>query len=150
MIQFIRQERIAESIVEKSIDVLVVMRRPVRAIETANKTADAHIDKVVGVPLVLQRQTPTIQTEQKTIEVPQITCLEPLVDVPVVTQQTAEIPLIDRIRDVLVALQRPVRNVPTVQKTTEVPCRRYARCDAQTAFHDSSGAEKRWKLHESS
>ena len=38
-----------------------------------------QIDKVVGVPVVWQRQAPTIQTD-----VPQIQCLEPLVDVPVV------------------------------------------------------------------
>ena len=43
---------------------------------------------VLEMPVVGQRQALNIQTEQKTMDVPQIQCLEPLVDVPVVTQQT--------------------------------------------------------------
>ena len=49
---------------------------------------------VLEIPVVGQRQALNIQTEQKTIDVPQIQCLEPLVDVPVVTQQTVEIPVV--------------------------------------------------------
>ena len=56
-------------------------------------------------------------TEQKTTDVPRIRCFEPLVDVPVVTQQTAEIP-------VVMLKQLPVmmrRQIPLVQKMVEVP-----------------------------
>ena len=45
---------------------------------------------VLEMPLVGQRQALNIQTEQKTMDVPQ--CLEPSVDVPVVTQQTTRNP----------------------------------------------------------
>ena len=47
---------------------------------------------VLEMPVVGQRQALNTQTEQKTMDVPQIQCLEPLVDVPVVTQQTTRNP----------------------------------------------------------
>ena len=71
-----------------------------------------HIDKVVGVTVVGQRQALNIHTEQKTIDVPQIQCLEPLVDVPVVTQQTAEIPVV---------MLKQVPTLQRIQKKVEVP-----------------------------
>ena len=98
-----------------------------------------QIDKVVGVPVVWQRQALTIQTD-----VPQIQCLESLVDVLVVTQQPAEIPVVipkqvptfqkiqntahdpqlqycDKVVEVPVAMQRPVPSVQTALKIVEVP-----------------------------
>ena len=67
---------------------------------------------VLEIPVVGQRQALNIQTEQKTIDVPQIQCLEPLVDVPVVTQQTAEI---------LVVMLKQVPTLQRIQKMVEVP-----------------------------
>ena len=67
------------------------------------------------MPVVDQRQTPTIQTEQKTTDVPQIQCFEPLVDVPVVPKQTAEIPVV-MLKQVPVMMRR---QIPLVQKNPE-------------------------------
>ena len=66
-----------------------------------------------------QRQTPTIQTEQKTTDVPQIQCFESLVDVPVVTQQTAEIPVV-MLKQVPVTMRRQIPLVQKIQKMVEV------------------------------
>ena len=74
----------------------------------------------MGVPLGDQRQTPTIQTERKTIDVPQIQCLEPLVDVPVVTQQMAEIPVV-MLKQVPVMVRRQIPLFQKIQKMVEVP-----------------------------
>ena len=83
------------------------------------------------------------QTEQNTIDVPQIQCLEPLEEVPVVTQQMAEIPVVmpkqvrtfqkiqkpandpqvqycDKVVEGPVVMQRPVPSVQTAQKITKV------------------------------
>ena len=68
-----------------------------------------HIDKVVGV-----------QTERKTTVVPQIQCFEPLVDMPVVTQQTAEIPVV-MLKEVPVMVRRQIPLVQEIQKMVEVP-----------------------------
>ena len=65
----------------------------------------------MGVPVVGQRHALNFQTEQKTIDVPQIQCLEPLVDVPVVTQQTAEIPVV---------MLKQVPTLQRIQKMVEV------------------------------
>ena len=62
----------------------------------------------MGVPVVEQRQALNIQTEQKTTDVSQIQCLEPLVDVLVVTQQTAEIPVV------------MLMQVPTLQRIQKI------------------------------
>ena len=67
---------------------------------------------VLEIPVVEQCQALNIQTEQKTIDVPQIQCLEPLVDVSVVTQQTVEIPVI---------MLKQVPTLQRIQKMVEVP-----------------------------
>ena len=96
-------------------DVPVVQRSLLPTVQTVQKTQVIphvrEIDKIVGVKVVWQRQVLTIQTD-----VPQIQCLEPLVDVPVVTQQMAEIPVV-----VPVVMQRPVPSVQIAQKIVEVP-----------------------------
>ena len=54
------------------------------------------------------------------MDVPQIQCLEPLVDVPVVTQETAEIPVV-MLKQVPVMMRRQIPLAQKIQKMVEVP-----------------------------
>ena len=76
------------------------------------------------VPAVSPRQVHTIQTAPTTVDVPQSSFFNRLVDVPVAIQ------FIDRILDVLVALQREVLVIQKV--VPEVPrshmCRSLTEC----------------------
>ena len=65
-------------------------------IEKAQKTVDVpqiwYV--VVIVDVMFQRQVPTVQTVQKTEDVPQIRCLDRVVNVPVATQH--QMPMIQK------------------------------------------------------
>ena len=73
------------------VDVPVASLKQIPTIQRSHKPVNVpqvRTDRSVVVPVATQRQVPTVWQRQAPTM-----CLEPLVDVPVVTQQTVEIPL---------------------------------------------------------
>ena len=121
------QEGVLNRIMEQIIDV------PVSQIqETVEVPQMQLIDKAVDVPVVMRRQVPIVQKVQRTVEVPQARFIEQVVDVPVgiprqvsavqVVQKTSEIPqirFIDRMMDTSVEQQWQVPTVQTIREAVE-------------------------------
>ena len=89
---------------DKAGDMLVGVQRQMSMAQTVEETM-----KVVDVPVVAQRQIPiVVQTIQKTTDIPQLQCIDKVIDVPVVSvaqaqqmqiaEKTAEIPLLQIVK----------------------------------------------------
>lgn len=79
------------------------------------------------VLVVMQRQMPTIQKMQTTVEVPQLQCIDRVVDVPVVMRR--QVPIIQRVHKIVEVKQVQVtdKSCPCCGRGKSPWCRRFRR-----------------------